>query len=256
MNRVNLSNEFRFLSEVYKSRSKNLKKIYEHSFEIFYKEKLKPKFEKILKDEKNKFSFFPDLFKEYIIKNFDENQIWRWCMLNASLQFQFIDKGYRVRDFNSQTLNDFMMNNVLIVLDNDKDKLINFINRSDVNKKKERINIINSLYDRITISSEVFTEDPLFKKGFLAALFYNDIFKKNRAQAGPCVDYHLMTWFNDLGLQWRDHKSLRLSVFYLIDKLSEDYSINFNEIDNLLFGEARHHNSTRIKFTSEDTVWY
>jgi len=258
--KTDLNTDIEFMKTLYKTRKENLKTIMESvsSFNyIKYDDIIIEIKEQILNTE-NEFSFFNEKFKQEITQRFNINEIWRWCLLNASLQFNFLDNQFRLRNVNSKTINEILMDDILIV--KSERTILNIINDLDISKKAERKKIIKKLFNNFNIRNEVFTDDPLFKKGFLAGMFYNDITNTNTFTGGPCVDYHLITYFtNKYPNLSNDIFELRMQIWFILDQVHKKTSINFNKIDNKIFAIAREFNQKNtksIKLITIDTTWF
>jgi len=254
----NINQEINFLNYVYKVRKEKIRENIQILKRANYLEGIVDYALKFINDigENEIFYFFPKNFKSYINEKLTIDEIWKWCLFNAGLQYQFIENGFRFRETDSQVINKNLMVDPTIIFNSEK--FIKLIEELDIAKKEERIKTIKNLFKNPTIKSSVFTEDPLFKKGFLAGMFFKylggdvafDI------QGGPCVDYHLMTFFKNTFDYLSDDKFiLRMEIWYIIDRLQEESSYNFNEIDNRLFAFARKSNKNKI-FIHEDTTWY
>ena len=114
----------------------------------------------------------------------------------------------------------------------------------------------------MSIKNEGFIDDPFFKKGFLAAMIFNEIKRMNVFQEGPCIDYHLLNLFDEL-INSKNESIIyinlpifekRLIMFYLILKLNEKFGYSFKAIDNALFGYSK--NKNKLIFECENTTWY
>jgi len=262
-----LKKEKIFVKELFESRKKNIYKIMQTEFAEFDEEFALEKLKKIIDENSNPFSFFTSDEIEKIKVNsvFSDELIWKWCLVYSILQYNFLDgfdkKGFRLRDTNSQTLKKILVD-FPIADRNSKKLLIEKIRDLDITKKYERIVDINVLYEFMSIKNEGFLDDPLFKKGFLATMLFNEIKGSNEFQEGPCIDYHILNIFTSLINP--KNKSIifldipifekRLILFYLILKLNEKFNYSFKKIDNALFGYSRSKN--RLIFECENTTWY
>ena len=251
-----IAEDIKFAEEILSSRIKNIDDLIKSNFNSWYTgitklhnsenlywknnfHELKDHLIRIYNENESNFKLFSDEDIEKIKSKFDsEEAIWKWCLLNASLQFHFIDTdelnkfGYRIRNTNSRTINDLLINFP------DPEDLKRKIKSMDINMKKERIEIIDKINDFPSIRNEVFTEDPLFKKGFLAIMFYNAIMGTNY-QSGPCIDYHMINLFREISGSQNDIFINRFQMFYLIVSLKEELNTTYDEIDRRLFGYSK-----------------